>query len=69
MCIADSLKVAFRLWEAILWWSLKQIIALYHTPKGPMANYHCPMSKIANVQLLFFFFFNNRHIGDYLAEI
>ena len=31
-----------------------------------MSNYHCPMAKITNVQLLFAY---NRLIGDYLAEV
>jgi len=37
--IADSIKFALGgHWEAIVWWSLNQIIALFHMPKCPITN-------------------------------
>ena len=37
--------------ESIVWWSLKQIIALLFMPKCPMPNHQWPFAKASFIEL------------------
>ena len=51
---AGSIKVALGIGieeeEAIVWWSLREIIALFGMPKCPIANCQFPLLKASFIQ-------------------